>query len=92
MSQIVRHLRIEGLVQGVSYRHSMAQQAALLGVAGWVRNCRDGSVEAMLAGDEAAVLRLVDWAGHGPARARVDRVAIEIGAGEFTGFEQRPTV
>ena len=91
MTTPVLHLQIQGLVQGVGYRWSMVQAARRLGVAGWVRNREDGSVEAMVTGPQAAVDAFVAWARQGPRGARVDAVAIEPGAGRFEGFEQRPS-
>lgn len=76
MATAVR-VKIKGLVHGVSFRSSMAQLAADLGVRGWVRNNPDGSVEAFLEGDARNVKRVLDWARTGPPRARVDRLVVE---------------
>ena len=88
---ITRHLRITGRVQGVGYRWSMAQQAQRLGVNGWVRNRRDGSVEAVACGSAAAVQALVEWAKRGPSGAKVasmETTAMADGE-KLAGFEQR---
>jgi acylphosphatase len=84
-------LEIRGRVQGVSYRASMVAQARSLGARGWVRNRRDGSVEAMVQGPAETIDRLVAWAHQGPPSAAVTSVGVFPGEGEFEGFEQRPT-
>lgn len=87
-----RRLVITGRVQGVWYRGSMVAAARQLGVTGWVRNCRDGSVEAVVSGSADQIEAIVDWARCGPSGAQVDRVSVEPAGGSFAGFEQRPTV
>jgi acylphosphatase len=87
----VRRLIIRGVVQGVGFRYSMAAQARLLGVTGWVRNLRDGSVEAMIAGDAAQVAEMLAWSRIGPAGSAVDEVMVEYASGEFSGFDLLPT-
>lgn len=74
---IARTLVIRGRVQGVGYRDAMADAARGEGLAGFVRNAHDGSVEAHLQGDDEAVARMVSWASQGPPLARVDRVLVE---------------
>jgi acylphosphatase len=87
----VRRLLITGIVQGVGFRYAMAAQARLLGVSGWVRNRRDGSVEAMIAGDAPQIEEMLAWSRIGPAGAAVDDVLVETAGGEFSTFEMLPT-
>ncbi|UVY85620.1 acylphosphatase [Brachybacterium sp. NBEC-018] len=71
-----RVVRVHGRVQGVGFRWATAQEAERLGVAGTVRNLLDGTVEADVEGPAAAVGALVDWLGHGPPSARVERTEV----------------
>jgi acylphosphatase len=71
------HVLIHGRVQGVWFRASTRDQAAIEGVNGWVRNTSDGSVEVHIEGDSDAVERLVVWCHNGPPGARVDRIDAE---------------
>ena len=82
------HLLVRGRVQGVWYRGAMQAEARRLGVGGWTRNLSDGTVEAELEGEEAAVATLVAWAERGPSGARVDGVvrAVLVPAGVRDGF------
>ena len=92
---ITRRLRIEGLVQGVGYRAAMYERAQRLGVTGWVRNRRDGSVEALAQGSAETLERFVAWARQGPPAARVASVVVadaeEDARQQFVRFEQLPT-
>jgi acylphosphatase len=84
-------LSIAGRVQGVWYRGSMQEEAERLGVAGWVRNRPDGTVEAEVEAGRDVVDALITWARHGPPGARVSDVAVEWIAvrGERGGFAIR---
>ena len=84
-----QRLQIEGRVQGVWFRESMCREAERLGVAGWVRNRPDGSVEAVIQGSAEAVDTLIEWARSGPPLARVDRIELGETDGRFSGFEKR---
>lgn len=80
-------LRVRGQVHGVSFRASLTQRADSEKIAGWVRNAADGSVEALLEGEEDSVGRLLEWAKRGPPNARVDSVDVtRIGVQSLKGF------
>jgi acylphosphatase len=70
-------LTITGRVQGVGYRDWALATGQQLGLAGWVRNRADGSVEALIVGEEQAVGRMIDACRRGPALARVEEIDVE---------------
>ena len=74
--QTRRRVVVSGGVQGVNFRDAARQEAQSAGVAGWVTNRDDGSVEAVFEGDSEAVERMVDWCRSGPSSADVEDVDV----------------
>lgn len=89
---ITKHLRISGRVQGVGFRMYMQQKADDLGVTGWVRNRRDGTVEAVLSGAPEVIEKMIEALWEGPPLAKVAAVD-RFAHGEIVepGFAVRPT-
>ena len=87
------HLTISGRVQGVGYRAWLHDRAGALGLSGWVRNRREGTVEAMIQGPSDDVARLLEECRSGPPAARVDGIECAETADEALpgDFEVRPT-
>ena len=73
---VARRVTVRGRVQGVFFRDSCRREASSHGVAGWVRNCSDGTVEAWFEGAPDAVEALVDWSRRGPSQAEVSDVDV----------------
>ena len=71
------HVTVSGRVQGVGFRWAITERARSRGVAGWVRNEPDGTVEAVLEGPPETVDALVAWIRRGPPGARVDDMTVE---------------
>lgn len=88
---IARRLVVRGRVQGVGYRNYIEYKANQLGIKGWVRNRRDGSVEAVVQGGLAAVAEIIECAKRGPRTAEVATVEIGNAEEEHHGFVVRPT-
>ena len=89
------HLHITGIVQGVGYRASFDAEARHLNLSGWVRNRRDGSVEAMVDGPAEAIEAIIAWSRRGPSLARVTDVHVSIAYSPSLlpgRFEVLPTV
>lgn len=88
--RVARRVVVRGRVQGVFFRDSAQREAQSRGVAGWVRNNDDGSVEAHLEGAEADLEAFIGWAHAGSPQARVEDVDVnEAELSELTGFEVR---
>ena len=73
---IRRRVIVHGGVQGVGFRYTARLQADRLGVAGWVRNRADGTVETEVEGDEASVQAMIDWLAEGPPGAAVRTIDV----------------
>ena len=89
MAEFVRaHAIISGRVQGVFFRMKTFETARKHGVSGWVKNKRDGSVEAVFEGEKILVDKVIEWCRRGPPASRVDNVKLEWEnyTGEFTEF------
>jgi acylphosphatase len=86
---VIRHVLIRGRVQGVGFRAWVEDTAIDLGLRGWVRNRRDGSVEAVLAGELELVLTMIEASRRGPPAARVERLDVSNASPELLG-DARP--
>jgi acylphosphatase len=86
-------LTVSGRVQGVGYRDWAVATGLRLGLTGWVRNRRDGSVEALIVGTESAVGQMIEACRRGPALAQVDEIDIDPVDLDILpeGFTRRPT-
>ena len=87
-----RRLLISGIVQGVGFRYALLHAARRLGANGWVRNRRDGRVEAVVQGTADTVESMITWAQRGPEGAQVTGVDVSEDSGTYFGFEIRDTV
>lgn len=84
------YVRVQGVVQGVGFRHSTVRQAHALGITGWVANLADGSVEAIVQGPAERIDHMLEWLRQGPPAARVTDFVSEERRVEkrFARFEQ----
>ncbi|MGH8850143.1 MAG: acylphosphatase [Casimicrobiaceae bacterium] len=89
---IARRLLIAGRVQGVGFRYAFADEARSRDLSGWVRNRRDGNVEALISGSTPAVEAMIAWTRRGPPAARVSSVTVEEAAGAPGTFEIVATI
>jgi acylphosphatase len=88
MEKVRVRVIVEGRVQGVFFRHHTQETAFELGVKGWVKNRRDGCVEAVFEGDREKVNQIIQWCHRGPSEAKVRNVSVtmENYTGEFEEF------
>lgn len=90
-----RLVRVRGIVQGVGFRDGCMRHAQAQGITGWVRNRRDGSVEALLQGSPQQLARMCEWLRHGVPGARVDaldQAEVRPPPALLDGFDILPTV
>ena len=89
MGMIRAHIIVSGRVQGVFFRYETRTEALRHNVTGWVKNRRDGNVEAIFEGEDEAVRAAIAWCKKGPPMAKVDDVKVEWEGyvGEFQGFD-----
>lgn len=87
MAEVIVHLVVHGRVQGVGYRAFVEREAKLRDLQGWVRNCRDGTVEVVLGGEPALIEDMIANCRRGPLGARVD--AIDRAAGSAASLKER---
>lgn len=71
------HVMITGRVQGVWFRATTRQKAEQIGITGWVRNTRDGCVEAIFEGEENCVKEMIEWCHRGPPLAKIENVEVK---------------
>ena len=87
---ILCHVSISGRVQGVFYRLNTIKRAQSLGISGWVTNCPDGRVEAVIVGPENKISQMIAWFWQGPKLAKVEKVEIisqeEVDRNPFPNF------
>ncbi len=88
MEQIRVHVFVEGRVQGVFFRAGTKEKACQLGLTGWVRNCKDGRVEALFEGAKANVDKALEWCKRGTPSATVSHIEVKVEqpTGEFSSF------
>ena len=72
-----RHIVVTGTVQGVFFRASAKKEADSLGIHGWVRNAKDGSVEIHAEGSDPALDHFIEWCSRGPQTANVHEITVE---------------
>lgn len=89
MSDVIRHVIVRGKVQGVGYRAWIAGEAVARHLAGWARNRKDGTVEAVLSGPQDTVAALIEKCRHGPGMAQVSAVNDEPADADLLNLRMR---
>ena len=89
MEKVIAHIVVSGKVQGVCFRMETKRVAERYNVSGWVRNNRNGTVEAVFEGEKDDIASVIEWCKKGPSHSKVSRVDIteENYTGKFRGFD-----